>query len=161
MTHKRALGLSLALLVTLTLGGCGDSTGGNNSATGDGAERVAHTYESRGIVQKLPGESPDAQLMIQHEPLPDFKNSAGKVVGMNSMTMPFPPADDVSVENLAVGDKVRFTFEVQWEPSAGWTLTAVEKLPADTTLNFNDAATKPDEAPSDEAPRNATQPASE
>ncbi|MFW6059560.1 MAG: copper-binding protein [Phycisphaeraceae bacterium] len=116
--------LTLALLATLTVGCGGDTT---DQPAGD-------VYETRGVIRQLPTDA-TGDLQIEHEPVPDFKDQDGEVVGMDSMTMPFPPADDVSLDGLAVGDKVRFTFVWRWDENS-WTVTAIEKLPADTELDL-------------------------
>ena len=56
---------------------------------------------------------------------------------MASMTMPFPLGDGINLDGYAVGDKVSFDFVVNWESSSpAWQVTNLEKLPADTELNF-------------------------
>jgi Cu/Ag efflux protein CusF len=120
----------IALLATVACGGDEPSAGGDKAA-----------YTVRGEVEQLPNpEVEGSDLMVRHEPIPDFENSKGEVVGMNAMTMPFPLAGDVSLEGIAVGDKVELTFEVQFEPSTSFVTTEVTKLPPDTELDFTGGA---------------------
>jgi len=94
----------------------------------------AHTYTVRGRLASLPeAGKPTSQLMIHHEAIPTFVGKDGKVVGMSEMTMPFLPARGVSLDGLANGDAVEFTFEVRWSPRASSTLTRIAKLPEGTT----------------------------
>lgn len=102
-------------------------------------------YESRGVVRQLPGEgAPKAEIYIQHEAIAEFKDQDGEVVGMESMAMPFPVADDQPLTGLAVGDKVAFTFEVQWDGGHPLRLTEIAELPAATPLTFEVAAVESD-----------------
>lgn len=97
-----------------------------------------HRYTVRGEVSALPrAGQPGSELLIHHEPVPEFVDSSGKTVGMQSMTMPFPLADGVSLAGIARGDKVEMTFEIRWHGAPPLQLTAIHKLPPDTELNFN------------------------
>lgn len=49
------------------------------------------------------------------------------------MTMPFVPAPGLDLSGLAVGDQVRFTWELRWSPPRIAHVTRIEKLPADPT----------------------------
>lgn len=103
------------------------------------------TYTVRGEVVSLPGIEGDA-LKLHHERIPTFANKDGKVgkdsqgkPGMKPMVMPFGKASSVSYEGLKIGDKVGVTFEVNWSaerPDQRIVITKVEKLAADTTLDF-------------------------
>ncbi len=96
-------------------------------------------YTVRGQVQSLPDPTRKGleELQVQHERIPDFKDKSGKVVGMNSMIMGFPPGDGVEFPDLKVGDKVEVDFEVVWTGKVPYYFTAVRKLPADTALDFS------------------------
>ncbi len=97
-------------------------------------------YTVRGEVTALPEKGkPQTELMIKHEAIDDFKNKDGKVVGMNSMIMDFPPEKGLDVTVLKVGDKVEVEFAVWWSQSPPWLATKVTKLPADTKLEYRRA----------------------
>ena len=83
-----------------------------------------------------PWDDPDHAMMIQHEAIKDFKNPDGEVIGMMSMTMPFPVGPGVSLEGIQPGDTVQFTFELRWKGKPPFQLTSIQKLPADTKLDF-------------------------
>ena len=98
---------------------------------------VVHTYDVRGVVRQLPRpEAPQPEIWIHHESITDFVDINGKVKGMDSMTMPFFPAQELSLEGIAVGDKVTFKLEVDWQAMPPAHVTAIEKLPADTPLEW-------------------------
>jgi len=96
----------------------------------------------RGVVADLPDPArPVSNFVVHHERIDDFVNGAGEVVGMAEMQMPFPLAEGVSIEGLAIGDKIEFTFEVRWDrsrtpPLPSWHLTEWTRLPPETELHF-------------------------
>lgn len=112
-----------------------------------GAETPAAnpTYTVRGEVASLPGIDGDS-IKLHHERIPTFASKDGKVgkdsqgkPGMKPMVMPFGKAPSVSYEGLKVGDKVSATFEVNWSaerPDQRIVITKIEKLSADTALDF-------------------------
>jgi hypothetical protein len=59
---------------------------------------------------------------------------------MDSMSMPFSIAEGVSLNGLAVGDKVSFRVEADAKTDSE-RVTKLEKLPADTVLKFPGAST--------------------
>ncbi len=107
------------------------------------------SYRVRGMVRQLP--VPDAargDVLIRHEAIPSFKNADGEVVGMDSMSMPFPLADVALAAGIEVGDRIEMYFEVDWQGGNPLKVTAIEKLPEGTRLAFEAAETEPDaEAP--------------
>lgn len=98
-------------------------------------ETVVERYEVRGEVVRLPSAEADA-LTVRHEAIPGFVGVDGQVVGMDSMTMPFPLAEGVALDGVEVGDKVEFTLEVAWEGDPPYRITRVEELGAETVLDF-------------------------
>jgi len=140
--------LAAALLcLTLAAAGCGGSGSAGRAQADEPAEPPDQTYTVRGEVAGMPREGDELrQIRIHHEPLPDFVGFEGKVVGMASMTMPFPLADAVDVGGIEDGDKVEMTFEVRWEGSPPLRVVKIEELPADTPLDFDSDETMPGEA---------------
>lgn len=96
-------------------------------------------YITRGVITELPDAkrvgNPD--LMIQHERISDFKDSSGKVVGMNSMIMDFPLAPGLSIAGLAKGDKVEVVMEVDWSQLPPHRAASIKKIDAATVLDFS------------------------
>ena len=133
---SRSAACSLALFCALT--SC------NRSDTPEQADRAStielHEYTVRGEIVSLPSESnPDAELLVRHEMIPDFRGQGGHR-GMNSMTMPFPTADQLSFNDIAPGDKVALTFTVDFDTAddrlLAFRATAIKPLPDDTNLVF-------------------------
>ncbi len=117
----------LAVAVAAAFGGCGRKQ----------PPSVSDVYTVRGVVERLPlAEGPDRGLYIHHAPIPEFRDEHGKVVGMMSMTMPFPVADGVSLAGIAPGDPVEFTFAVSWRQPAGYQVIRIHKLAAGTAVDF-------------------------
>lgn len=97
------------------------------------------TYTTRGILARLPSNNPGTEIHIKHEAIDDFEGREGKVVGMNSMTMAFEPADGLELDGLSKGDKVKFTFEVRWDARPMMRMTEIESLQGDPKLEFREA----------------------
>lgn len=131
-TARRILSPSLVLLAVFTLAALAGCKGSSPSV-----EVAAHRYTVRGEVVSLP-TAPGGPLLLRHEPVDDFADASGKVIGMDSMTMPFPLAAGVSLEGLAPGDKVEVVFSMSWSPSR-YAIESLKKLPADTVLRTGKA----------------------
>ena len=120
--------------------GCSERSGeGDGAPQASASERQPdQIYVVRGQIAMLPDpENPSKSLQIQHENIPDFVNKAGETSGMKPMAMPFTPAPDVDLSGLAIGDKVRFTFDVDWDGSPLFLLTEIEPLAPETQLDFS------------------------
>ncbi len=103
-------------------------------------------YKVRGEVMQLPSpEAPLAEFQVRHEAMPNFRNQDGSL-GMNTMTMPFPPVKDLKLDGLKAGDKIMLSFEVNHDITTGnlidYYATGFEKLPAETVLDFTPLAEK-------------------
>jgi Cu/Ag efflux protein CusF len=97
-------------------------------------------YVVRGKVTQMPSFGPPRkELRVHHEAIDNFRNSDGKVVGMNSMIMDFPPADTVDLKTFKEGDKVEVEFKVWWGNTTPWLATRVKVLPPETELVFGKA----------------------
>lgn len=132
------------LFLALAAAGCG---GSEPAPEPEAAEPPDQTYTLRGEVVGLPQQDEEPrQLRVHHESLPDFVGFEGEVVGMASMTMPFPLADSIDLEGVEEGDKVEMTFEVRWEGSPPLRVVELEELPPDTELRFDGAEPMPGDA---------------
>ena len=127
-------GAGALLGLLLVLPGC---RGGEAPATPSAAQGpTARRYTVRGEVVRLPAPaSRDGELFVRHEPIDDFVDGSGRVVGMASMTMPFPVAPGAFAGQLAVGDKIEFRFLVDWAGPA-FKIEHIDLLPAATQLRF-------------------------
>lgn len=133
----RRLGIAAAFGCAM-LTGCKKQESPTTSTADQG--EVAR-YTVRGQVAQIPAaNNPQAEFRVRHEAIPEFKRADG-TLGMNTMTMPFPLGEGVSIDGLEVGDIVKLTFEVEYDP--GFTklrryyTVKIEELPADTQLDFS------------------------
>jgi len=111
------------------------------------ASRVRR-YDVRGQVVQVPDPAdPLSDLVIRHEAIPDFEGIDGVKVGMSSMAMPFPRAPQVRLEGIEPGDKVAFTFEVDWQADPAYRITRLEQLDDATELEFATKEPSPPTAP--------------
>ncbi len=113
---------------------------GGGAAGGGGTAAAAQRYEVRGEVRSVPDPGdPLSNLVIRHEAIDGFVGMDGAVVGMDSMSMPFPVAEGVSLEGLEAGDAVGFTLEVDWDGDPAYQVTRLEELPAGTEIEYRKA----------------------
>lgn len=94
-------------------------------------------YEVRGVIVALPQQTHSGEMRVHHEAIPNFTNRHGKVIGMQSMTMPFPLAPDVSTDSLQLGDKIQFRLEVRWNEGPTIRISKIELLPGSTPLDLH------------------------
>lgn len=131
---------ALCTLVAACTPGTGQGPGRASGSPESAVEGPVHTYQVRGEIAALPmADDPSTELTIRHEAIDDFTDIDGDVVGMSSMTMPFPLAAGVSLAGLAVGDRVAFTLEIEWQGNPPYRITRIDKLPPDTALEFRAA----------------------
>jgi Cu/Ag efflux protein CusF len=94
----------------------------------------ARRYTVRGEVVRLPGDG-QPELLVRHEPIPDFADRTGATVGMAAMTMPFPVDRGVSLDGVAPGDKVRLRFRMDWARN-DLAVEEIAELPPGTALEL-------------------------
>lgn len=127
---------ALAAWATASLG-CQPASSGpgatSSPTAADTTSPTARSYTVRGVVLRAATDGREWQ--IHHEALPEFVGIDGKVEPMDAMVMPFP-IDAQVAGDLRVGDKIRFTFQVDWQGSPPLLVTRWERLPADTRLSF-------------------------
>ncbi len=110
-----------------------------------------------GVITSMPVEGdPSSESKIHHEHIPAFKTKSGTIntnkngtTGMNAMDMPFPPAEGLDLDGFAVGDKVRFSFAVNWGGRRAWEITKIEKLPEDAVIDYTPKPNAEVSAPDD------------
>ena len=93
------------------------------------------TYSTRGQVIEVP-KVEDGELSVHHEAVPDFRDRDGKPEHMDSMSMPFAVAPEVSLAGIAPGDKVEMTFEVRWDSQPTLRVVKLQELPESTALDL-------------------------
>lgn len=138
IVHLRVLALAPLLLLVAVACGSHEGHGGGAAAPAPPAGPPDAVYTFKGKVTGLPvANAPDGpELSVHHEAIPTFAAADGKVVGMDSMTMPFSLAPGVDLAGIAVGDPVEMRLELRWNETPPARLTAVRKLPADTPLDL-------------------------
>lgn len=94
----------------------------------------ARDYQVKGQIRSISADRREVQ--IHHEAVPGFIGIAGMPEPMDSMTMPFPVADPALLEGLAAGDRIEFTFRVEWDGKLPLSVVEIAKLPADARLAF-------------------------
>jgi Cu/Ag efflux protein CusF len=132
----RAFGI-IAMLGAIIAVGC--SRGQRNEQPAGAASDV-QIYVIRGEVISVPqaGKS-GTQFIVKHEPIDNFRDATGKIVGMDTMGMPFTPGNDVSLEGINPGDKIEMRWVLQWKPDSKEYVESVRKLPTETQLRFGKA----------------------
>lgn len=97
----------------------------------------ARRYQVRGqVVRPVDTSAAERSLWLTHEAIPDFVGIDGELEGMDSMTMLFVLDTSLETSGLTKGTKVRFELTVDWSAAQAGKITAIEILPAETTLSF-------------------------
>lgn len=138
--------------VVFLLTGCSSERRPRESETSSSAETTrAEIYEVRGEVVELPDPNdPTTGFYVRHEAIDEFRSMDGEIVGMDSMTMPFSVADEISFEGISVGDPITFRLTVDWDGDPMMQVTDIEKLPAGSELEYREARPPEDsEEPAD------------
>lgn len=133
--------LALAGLGGAGLSACGESKPGGGAARAPDRGPPQAQYTVRGKIAQVPVPGrPQTEFQVHHEAIDNFADAEGKVVGMGAMVMGFPLGPGVTLDGLAVGDMVELTFPVWWKDGApDYFVTAIRKLPPETTLEFRPA----------------------
>ncbi len=144
-------GFVASLITALTAGGSGCTRSEPKPAVNSGAASAdsregQREYVVRARIERLPEPGrPGGVMVAYHEPIDEFADVDGRVVGMNSMAMDFPLAPGVSAEGLRVGDVVELRFRT-WPERIGstrvlsWDVLQIRPLPAGTTVRSGRAS---------------------
>ena len=117
----------------------GSSCGQRNEQP-TGAASDSQIYLIRGEVISVPqADKRGTEFIVKHEPIDNFRNASGQIVGMSTMGMPFTPGKDVLLDGIKPGDKIEMSWVLQWKPEAKEYVESVRKLPIETQLRFGDA----------------------
>ena len=130
-----------SVTVSTTLTGCDSRSGAPSPVPGvritDAPATPDQAYTVLGRIYNIPSGGPTEEFQIAHETIEDFVDINGNVVGMNAMIMPFPAGTaDVPLAAIAEGDKVEFTFAVDWDGDPRWVITALTILPQDAEVDL-------------------------
>jgi hypothetical protein len=105
------------------LAGCGRPASGRN-------------YVVRAQVVDLPNPGNGNLLQLHHEPIDNFVTRDGQTEGMDSMTMPFLVAGNVSLRDIHPGDKIEVILHVDWKAERSVQITGLRKLDPGLRLDF-------------------------
>ncbi len=132
--------LVLAISMNGLITGCQSKKSTKSKSTA--VQGTTYTYHLRGIVRALPraGQSPRS-IEIKTEPIARWVNFNGKIHPMMAMTMPYQLAHGLALRGLAVGDKVAFTYQVNWTADQ-MVVSSISKLPPRTVLKFSMPTTR-------------------
>jgi len=76
------------------------------------------SYSVKGVIKALPGNGRASnELIVKHEAIPNYRDEAGNIVGMDAMTMPFYLSKTVKAEGFTVGDQIEMLVEQRLRPS--------------------------------------------
>jgi Cu/Ag efflux protein CusF len=99
------------------------------NATSVALAQDVYSYTVKGVVKALPGNGRAAnEILVKHEPIPDYRDQSGKVVGMMAMTMPFYLSEKLSAEGIKVGDNVEMVVEQRLAPRYSESVVALKKV---------------------------------
>lgn len=86
-------------------------------------------FTVKGIVKGMPGEGRAAnEILVKHQPIPEYRDQDGTVIGMMAMTMPFYLAEGVSLAGIKAGDAVEMKVEQHLKPTFTENVTSIKKV---------------------------------
>lgn len=134
--HDRLAAVALALVLGTLLPGC--------RCAKAAVRTPPRSYTVRAEILRMPGvDRRHPEMTVRHEAIDDFVDEFGFAVGMDAMEMSFPVEPPLSVQGLAVGDKISFRFTVDFEKS-DLQVDQIQKLPPGAELRFAPARRKAD-----------------
>jgi Cu/Ag efflux protein CusF len=68
------------------------------------------------------------EILVKHEPIPEYRDENGAIVGMAAMTMPFYLAKSVSLHGIKAGDAVELVVEQHIRPKFSDQVVSIHKL---------------------------------
>lgn len=90
---------------------------------------TAYYFTVKGIIKGMPGDGLAAnEILVKHQPIPDYRDENGTVVGMMAMTMPFYLAEGVSLNGIKAGDAVELKIEQHLKPKFTEEVTSIKKV---------------------------------
>ncbi len=136
---KKTAMRTFGMIAVIAIVAAGCSRGQLNNTTA-AAARDARIYMVRGEVISVPQPGKTGtEFIVKHEPIDNFRDAGGQIVGMSSMGMPFTLGKGVLLEGIKPGDKIEMRWIVQWKPEAKEFVESVRRLPIETQLRFGEA----------------------
>ena len=98
-------------------------------SVGSALADTAYHYTVKGIVKGMPGDGLAAnEILVKHQPIPEYRDETGAIVGMMAMTMPFYLAKDVALHGIKAGDSVELKVEQHLKPQFTEEVTEIKKV---------------------------------
>jgi len=115
--RMRQIACAFVFMVSVLLGGI--------AAAAD----QGYSYTVKGVIKALPGNGRAVnEILVKHEPIPNYRDEAGNVVGMMAMTMPFYVADIKTIEGLSLGDAVEMVVEQHLKPNFSENVVSIKRV---------------------------------
>jgi Cu/Ag efflux protein CusF len=90
---------------------------------------TAYYYTVKGIIKGMPGDGlAKNEMLVKHQPIPDYRDDSGAIVGMMAMTMPFYLKEGVSLEGIKAGDSVELKVEQHLKPKFTEEVISIKKV---------------------------------
>jgi Cu/Ag efflux protein CusF len=89
---------------------------------------TAYYYTVKGIIKGMPGDGlAKNEMLVKHQPIPDYRDDTGMIVGMMGMTMPFYLKEGLSLDGLKAGDNVELKVEQHLQPQFSEEVVSIKK----------------------------------
>jgi Cu/Ag efflux protein CusF len=90
---------------------------------------TAYYYSVKGIIKGMPGDGlAKNEMLVKHQPIPDYRDDSGAIVGMMAMTMPFYLKEGLSLEGIKAGDTVELKVEQHLKPTFTEEVVSIKKV---------------------------------
>lgn len=90
---------------------------------------TAYYYSVKGIIKGMPGDGlAKNEMLVKHQPIPDYRDDSGAIVGMMAMTMPFYLKEGLSLEGIKAGDTVELKVEQHLKPKFTEEVISIKKV---------------------------------
>jgi Cu/Ag efflux protein CusF len=89
----------------------------------------AYVFTVKGIIKGLPGDGRAAnEILVKHQPIPDYRDDTGTITGMMAMTMPFYVGEGVSLKEFKAGDPIEMKVEQHLKPTFSEFVTSIKRV---------------------------------
>ncbi|MEY4667905.1 MAG: hypothetical protein RL518_604 [Pseudomonadota bacterium] len=90
---------------------------------------TAYYYSVKGIIKGMPGDGlAKNEMLVKHQPIPDYRDDSGAIIGMMAMTMPFYLKEGTSLEGIKAGDSVELKVEQHLKPKFTEEVVSIKKV---------------------------------
>ncbi len=90
---------------------------------------TAYSYTVKGIIKGMPGDGlAKNEMLVKHQPIPDYRDDTGAIVGMMAMTMPFYLKEGLSLDGIKAGDNVELKVEQHLQPKFTEEVVSLKKV---------------------------------